>query len=782
MNQEKRDALYFKLMILCAAVFFNLSINAQTKPIYQITQAKQVVAFMDTVRKNMPVEKLYLHLDKHNYLAGDTLWFKAYLLEGPYLMPSAKSGIFYVELVSPDNRVMKRMKFPAKYGLGWGNISLDEEALPTGDYLLRAYTNWMLNFGEAAVYTTNIYISNSKIPAGPVSLKQQAKAGVVSVVSGRATDLAINNAPEKLDLEITITAEGAARDLPGYYLVGQSRGVICYAVPVNLKEGKVVNKIEKGLFPSGIARFTLMDKSLQPLNERLIYIDQHDQLNVNVSTAQTIYKGRDSIALRIRVTDKNNEPVQGSFSMGITDDNQVSVAKQKKGNLSTYILLASELKNQVKDAEDYSNGTVAAQQALDSLVKRSGWVGYNWKDVLNTEKPRYKAEPEFMITGRVNSTFSGMSEAKLSLFVKKPMLFMDTVADANGRFVFKNLPVTDTAVYKIQATNRKGKSFFANLEVDEWLPPVFSPIPANYSNAVVLKDTAFVQKVAKAAALKQEQDRSNGRLLNEVNIASKKRVKNSQNLNGSGEADQVLTEEDLLKEGKKSLLDLLMTRIPGLVRGGYKINPGDKDEKVKIGLKLKNQLVKFIMDGIDLDQGYEYSQPMADTSGPKEGPMERYIFIKSNLDNFTAEDVKGIEVMYNATYNAKYNYSFLSTTELNSVGGASGKDYTYIEITTRNGRGPFMKQTPGTYLYKPLAFSLPKKFHGPKYLNKDSTGIDIRSTVHWEPNIVTDEKGEAVISFYAADPSSSYTVVIEGSDMNGRMGSVIKPAFLKIAP
>ncbi|WP_316813686.1 hypothetical protein [Pedobacter heparinus] len=74
------------------------------------------------------------------------------------------------------------------------------------------------------------------------------------------------------------------------------------------------------------------------------------------------------------------------------------------------------------------------------------------------------------------------------------------------------------------------------------------------------------------------------------------------------------------------------------------------------------------------------------------------------------------------------------------------------------------------------------QFYSPKYLNKEISGTDIRSTIHWEPNIITNEKGEATISFYAADLPASYTIVIEGSNMNGGMGSVIKPTFFKVEP
>jgi hypothetical protein len=784
MKQEESVGLSFSLLVLFAGLFFSTAIKAQTQPVYLISQAKQIKALMDTISKNMPVEKIYTHLDKSSYFAGDTLWFKAYLVEGPYLLPSEKSGIFYIELVNLQNQVLKRMKFPARYGLGWGNISLDGTDLPNGNYLIRAYTTWMLNFGEEAAYTTNIYIRNDQLPGTAKVLNTPVKNGVAGDSIQTSIGLTVKNPPGETDLELTVTAEGAARNMHGYYLAGQSRGVICYAVPVNLKDGKVVNVVPKALFPTGIARFTLLDRNLQSIKERMIYIDQQDQLKIDINTDHTVYKKRDRIDLHIRVRDKNNEPVQGSFSLTVTDDGQVDHLQAKKRNINHYMLLTSELKSQVKDADNYTIGTASAQLALDSLMRTEGWIGYNWKDLLQKKEPGYTAEPEFMITGRVKSIFAGLGGAKVGLFSQKPMLFMDTVAGADGRFVFKNIPVSDTAAFKLQATNKKGRSLFVSLELDEWAPPVFSTLPAAY---LMEAATGFEQKDRKTISLKQQQEKVSGRLLDEVNIEAKKVVRGSHNLNGSGDADQVLTEKDLLKEGKKNLLDLLMERVPGLVAGAY-IYPPSRVRK--FGLKLKNQLVKIIMDGIDVDQTYEYWQQMGAVDDSSEGMQERYLYIKTNLEHFRAEDVKGIEVMYNASYNTKYNSKFLSQAEttfsgkggLTGVGGVSGVDYSYIEITTRNGRGPFMKQTPGTYLYKTLGFSLPKKFYSPSYAGKDTTGIDIRSTIHWEPNLVTNEKGEATVSFYSADQPTTYTITIEGSDMNGRMGSLSATAYIKISP
>ena len=74
------------------------------------------------------------------------------------------------------------------------------------------------------------------------------------------------------------------------------------------------------------------------------------------------------------------------------------------------------------------------------------------------------------------------------------------------------------------------------------------------------------------------------------------------------------------------------------------------------------------------------------------------------------------------------------------------------------------------HIYKPLAPAYPKQFYRPKYAVKDFTVPDLRSTIHWEPNIITNSEGKAFVSFYAADQPGSYTVIVEGSDMNGNLG------------
>lgn len=51
---------------------------------------------------------------------------------------------------------------------------------------------------------------------------------------------------------------------------------------------------------------------------------------------------------------------------------------------------------------------------------------------------------------------------------------------------------------------------------------------------------------------------------------------------------------------------------------------------------------------------------------------------------------------------------------------------------------------------------------------------DLRSTIHWEPNVVTDEKGKASLEFYTADGPGKYLITVEGIDLQGRIGRITK--------
>jgi hypothetical protein len=120
---------------------------------------KSLVAFYGT---SLP-EKAYLHLDRPFYATGETVWFKAYVVEADSHRPDTLSKVLYVELLSPQQRLVAQRTSRLKGGLAYGDIVLPD-TLPTGTYQLRAYTSWMRNADAAFFFSRPLAIVSATRP------------------------------------------------------------------------------------------------------------------------------------------------------------------------------------------------------------------------------------------------------------------------------------------------------------------------------------------------------------------------------------------------------------------------------------------------------------------------------------------------------------------------------------------------------------------------------------------------------------------------------------------
>ncbi|MBQ7824229.1 MAG: TonB-dependent receptor, partial [Bacteroidaceae bacterium] len=120
----------------------------------------RIIAFFYN-QNQIPQEKLYLHLDKPYYAAGDKIWFKGYLLNGITHKDNTLSNFFYVELINEKDSVLIRKKIKRDQEKGFNNMIPIPAAIEPGNYYLRAYTNWMCNMDSNFFYYKNLYIRNS---------------------------------------------------------------------------------------------------------------------------------------------------------------------------------------------------------------------------------------------------------------------------------------------------------------------------------------------------------------------------------------------------------------------------------------------------------------------------------------------------------------------------------------------------------------------------------------------------------------------------------------------
>ena len=63
-------------------------------------------------------EKIYVQTDRNNYTAGETVWYKTYNTIGINNFLSTLSGLNYIELIDPKNRIIMDQRIQLGYGLG----------------------------------------------------------------------------------------------------------------------------------------------------------------------------------------------------------------------------------------------------------------------------------------------------------------------------------------------------------------------------------------------------------------------------------------------------------------------------------------------------------------------------------------------------------------------------------------------------------------------------------------------------------------------------------------
>lgn len=140
-------------MLLCAVLScLSFTLSAQSKQ-------DSIISYFN-VLNHIPQEKLYLHLDKPFYGAGEKIWLKGYLVDAMTHKDDAKSNFIITELVNRTDSVMQRKKI-RRDSLGFQNAFTLPPTLPAGDYYLRGYTNWMLNEAPEFFYYRNLKIGNS---------------------------------------------------------------------------------------------------------------------------------------------------------------------------------------------------------------------------------------------------------------------------------------------------------------------------------------------------------------------------------------------------------------------------------------------------------------------------------------------------------------------------------------------------------------------------------------------------------------------------------------------
>ena len=246
------------------------------------------------------------------------------------------------------------------------------------------------------------------------------------------------------------------------FLLAHTRGKLAILQPINPK--RTFGKMNDSLFTEGITHFMLIDEQGNALSERLIFVPDHKPNQWQITTDQPTYGKREKVSLQIAAKDSEGNPVEGTFSVSITDRKSIQ-PDSLADNILSNLLLTSDLKGYVEDPAFYFlNQDARTLRSIDYLMMTHGWRRHKMENVLRTPSLNFTnyIEKGQTISGRIMGFFgANVKKGPICVLAPKYNIIATTETDEKGQFIV-NTSFRDSTTFLVQARTKKG---FAGVDI-----------------------------------------------------------------------------------------------------------------------------------------------------------------------------------------------------------------------------------------------------------------------------------------------------------------------------
>ena len=504
------------------------------------------------------------------------------------------------------------------------------------------------------------------------------------------------------------------------FLLAHTRGKLAILQPINPK--RTFGKMNDSLFTEGITHFMLIDEQGNALSERLIFVPDHKPNQWQITTDQPTYGKREKVSLQIAAKDSEGNPVEGTFSVSITDRKSIQ-PDSLADNILSNLLLTSDLKGYVEDPAFYFlNQDARTLRSIDYLMMTHGWRRYKFDNVLRAPSLNFTnyIEKGQTISGRIKGFFGGnVKKGPIVLLAPKQNIIATTTTDEKGEFIV-NTSFRDSTTFLVQARTKKG---FAG--VDILMDPPQYPVAthkAPYFNGA----TTFMEDYLMNT---RDQYYMEGGMrvynLKEVTVTAKRERPSSKSIYTGG-INTYTVEEDRLQGYGQTAFDAA-SRLPSVtITNGSEIHIRNNSEPAII-----------VIDDIVYEDASDI------------------------LKDIQVSDMSSISLLRGA------DAVILGP---RASGGA-------VVITLKDPRNLPARPAQGIITYTPLGYSESVEFYHPTYdtpEKKNAQRSDFRSTVYWNPELRLDAEGKATIEYYTPDSTAPEDIIIEGVDKNGKVCRILQ--------
>ena len=736
-----------------------------------------------SARNLFPLETLYAQTDKQNYFTGENIWFRAFLVNSQTHVQDTLSRYVYAELINSQREVVERVMIRHnENGVFAGHIPITEE-LEAGSYILRFFTRHLANFGEEYFFQRVIHIitpqsleenylseqpapaqddsfavtfhpEGGDIPVGTytkVAFKainssglgenirgvivnergdtitriQSAHLGMGSFVwranrneqffaivqnvagvekrfelpQARVDAISLQVFRQRGNVIVSLSNSDNRRLPRVLYLTLQNRGDIIYSERWNNNNEVMV--IPENELPTGVIGIVLSDSRGVPISKRQIFnTNKTEVVNTTFITDQETHDARERVNATVSITDNENRPLNANFSISVID-NDIAHYDASINILST-LLLTSDLRGHIENPAYYFIGeNENAKTHLDLVMLTHGWSRFNVSRIYQEEAMTF--ETSQAVTGTLRGGFLQRSASQPVLLLALEFGFFDEVyTDDEGRFRFENLEFPEGVKFRLQG--RTGTT----IQVDEMTFPAvtdfFTPIKAT---SLLAFNNQQKEQIEEFRRFMQEEDYIWSMELDELVVTARR-------------FRPIIT---------PSATHSLLSSPFNVIR--------EREEIDRLRAPNMQMLFRMLFPGMLLS-GNE-SLIIIDNAE----------FTFADLTSFPAHNVESVE--------------WVRTAAGRAIFGLRGFHGVFL-VTTGDFASHSSMQS-NVVMITPLGYQITREFFAPAYTfpeQRANPRADLRTTIFWNPNVTTDENGNANIHFYTSDRVGNYVVIIEG--------------------
>ena len=768
---------------------------------------------MNVYAQGFPKEKMHIHFDKQIYNLDETVWYKVYIMTGNELSPLSKN--VYVEWYDDAGKLLRQTVAPLFQATAKG--SFDIPLNYKGNFVhLKAYTRWMLN-DSLYLFEKDIPINNGKavppkmvnnptivnvFPEGgslvygltsrvafkatnkngiPVLIKgllQNDKNEVIDTLkvkhdgmgsfsfqpllgrnyslnwtdekgikgitelpitknTGAVINIKTNN--EKAIVVVSRTAN-AGEDLQNLQLIVHMNQELVYKVAIKMKE-RLAQRIELPIdeLPTGILQFSLFNNDLIPIAERIIFINNHlHEFNVKMNPIIVGLDKRAKNSFEIVV----NDTAFTNMSLAITD---ASVTSSDQQTIFSDFLLSNEIKGYVHNPAYYfksDTDTIAAH--LDLVMLTNGWRKYDWDKIKAAIPPKIQYFPEtnFMsFKGKVFGNKVASSATPLQLN------FIAVGKDSSKNFFF-------TPVEKDGSFEEKGVFFYDTVKVYysfNGKTKIAESTQVQLDNGLMRKENNATIKLNAIDPFASFSD-SLANLRMNYFLSEQEKLRRAM-------ASATLAEVTVRARSKNPMQIVDERYASGIFSGGDGYSFDLTDDKMIGAIDIFTYLQRRV-------PGLQISNTGGQPTLSWRGATPDLFLNEMRTDVSMIQSMNVFDIAYIKVFRPPF---------FGAAGGGSGGA---VAIYTKKGNDSRRSDpnSKGMDMIILAGYSKFKEFYSPAY-DRPQTNFDpdIRSTLYWNPYIITNKKTPRFkVEFYNNDISKKLQIVLEGVNGDGKMIRVVK--------